>query len=588
MQSHLAPPATPPDEATAALPRAVVGSNEGAVRGVPLFGRHLRIAEPATFAGAYGAGILIGTLLHRDGSGPAWWGVFTLIAAALAVLTARFYRAIHASPQSGPGVLINVVLFAVAMAGALWCSREAYLPLLMFAVFAYAFILFTARTHTARGLVLATAAMYVALPAVTWWAQLTLAPPRHPHWDDLLIVLWPLGLAAMVGHRTTRTVQAQLALQRTAADLALRDALTGLANRTAFLLAAERAVAAAAVGGPACSVMLLDLDGLKDINDSFGHATGDAALRRMGNAIDTRLQRGELVARLGGDEFAILAFHPRGHDAASVAGRFAPAMEATVLDDAAAGHTILLSASWGMATAGPDGATIAELLARADERLLQHKSTPRTAGVISHANDHAYIPLGRRTLAEALGALMDAARDVAGSGDTDQFLRRTASRAAELIGARTAAITVMRGENRHGFRVWRDAAGDHFTVFTLSPKSGIIRHVEATGDPYVSNDLAGDPVANREHANEAGISSALCVPLRGGEARPHGALLLSDKRGGAPFTEHDVRVAQAFADLAGTALAQTEALAAARGAAQATEAALCEALDALARTRMLG
>jgi diguanylate cyclase (GGDEF)-like protein len=88
--------------------------------------------------------------------------------------------------------------------------------------------------------------------------------------------------------------------------LATRDPLTGALNRRAFGDALDAAIARAARGRGTCSVAVLDVDHFKDINDAFGHATGDIALQRLTRVLESRTRRGDVVGRLGGEEFAIV------------------------------------------------------------------------------------------------------------------------------------------------------------------------------------------------------------------------------------------------------------------------------------------
>ena len=83
------------------------------------------------------------------------------------------------------------------------------------------------------------------------------------------------------------------------------DELTGLANRRALLDTAARVLTTASARRPA-ALLLLDLDGFKEVNDSLGHAAGDHLLRQIGPRLQPALRPGELLARLGGDEFAVL------------------------------------------------------------------------------------------------------------------------------------------------------------------------------------------------------------------------------------------------------------------------------------------
>lgn len=106
-----------------------------------------------------------------------------------------------------------------------------------------------------------------------------------------LLLLLTSHIAALV-HRHGRDL----------AEMAGRDPLTGLANRRTFLSALRRSIGP----GRRVAVAMLDVDHLKEVNDRWGHAAGDLALRAVARAAEESLRRGDLAGRLGGDEFALL------------------------------------------------------------------------------------------------------------------------------------------------------------------------------------------------------------------------------------------------------------------------------------------
>ncbi|SDD14749.1 diguanylate cyclase/phosphodiesterase [Geodermatophilus telluris] len=116
-------------------------------------------------------------------------------------------------------------------------------------------------------------------------------------WAAIGCVLAALARTA-VTFREVRTIREVKLEART-------DELTGLPNRRALLEAARDVVAAATTARPA-ALLLLDLDGFKEVNDSLGHGAGDELLRQVGPRLAPVLQPGEVLARLGGDEFAVL------------------------------------------------------------------------------------------------------------------------------------------------------------------------------------------------------------------------------------------------------------------------------------------
>jgi diguanylate cyclase (GGDEF)-like protein/PAS domain S-box-containing protein len=101
--------------------------------------------------------------------------------------------------------------------------------------------------------------------------------------------------------------------------MALRDPLTDALNRRAF----DAELARAAASGAPAALLVLDLDGFKDVNDAHGHHAGDELLRRTADALRERVRRDDALARLGGDEFAVLLPHCDLERAALIANELA-------------------------------------------------------------------------------------------------------------------------------------------------------------------------------------------------------------------------------------------------------------------------
>jgi diguanylate cyclase (GGDEF)-like protein len=117
---------------------------------------------------------------------------------------------------------------------------------------------------------------------------------------------------------------------------------------------------------------LLDVDGLKQLNDTHGHVVGDAALRTIGALLERESRTIDIVARYGGDEFAIILPGVDADGARSYANRVARTVEGATfeLND----QTIPLpSVSWGRATLGVDGDRAVTLVAAADARMYRDK-----------------------------------------------------------------------------------------------------------------------------------------------------------------------------------------------------------------------
>jgi diguanylate cyclase (GGDEF)-like protein len=154
---------------------------------------------------------------------------------------------------------------------------------------------------------------------------------------------------------------------------AMTDLLTGLFNRRAFLDAADRIIAQRARKSQPVSVLLFDLDRFKSINDRFGHAVGDDALKLFADTASANMRATDVIGRLGGEEFA--AILPGSiAEAAMVAERLRAAFEIVGID--ICGHRIGATVSIGIAGAVPPVA-IDHLLARADAALYRAKGNGR-------------------------------------------------------------------------------------------------------------------------------------------------------------------------------------------------------------------
>lgn len=131
-------------------------------------------------------------------------------------------------------------------------------------------------------------------------------------------------LESRVDERTKEVERAHRTLQR----MALYDPLTGLANRTLLAQRIDRAVAG--TGSRAPAVLVLDLDGFKVVNDSFGHAVGDHLLVEVARRLQAVVRVADTVARLGGDEFAVVVVEATVDQVVEVAARIQAALQTPV------------------------------------------------------------------------------------------------------------------------------------------------------------------------------------------------------------------------------------------------------------------
>jgi diguanylate cyclase (GGDEF)-like protein len=180
----------------------------------------------------------------------------------------------------------------------------------------------------------------------------------------VLLGLW-VSLFPILG-RVTRRLRRQIDTIR---HQALHDALTCLPNRSLFRARLEEALAAG--NDSRLSVMILDLDRFKEVNDTLGHGHGDRLLQELGQRLPTVLRSGELVARLGGDEFGVLSSEATD-PAAAVA--LAERLRATLAAPfELGGVSIEVQASVGIALAPDHGRDAETLLRHADTAMYAAK-----------------------------------------------------------------------------------------------------------------------------------------------------------------------------------------------------------------------
>jgi diguanylate cyclase (GGDEF)-like protein len=152
---------------------------------------------------------------------------------------------------------------------------------------------------------------------------------------------------------------------------ATHDALTGLANRALFFDRLRNGLEQAQRDASRIGILNVDMDGLKPINDQFGHRAGDAALKEMGARMRAEVAESDTVARVGGDEFGLIL--PRVGDQAAMAsraGRFASRIGGPFCFEQ---HSMTLGASVGYALFPDDGEQIDVLIEKADHAMYEAK-----------------------------------------------------------------------------------------------------------------------------------------------------------------------------------------------------------------------
>ena len=177
-------------------------------------------------------------------------------------------------------------------------------------------------------------------------------------------------LDGQVRDRTRQVEQAN----RLLLGIAHTDPLTQLANRLGFQQELEKYLSLCRRSGQPLAVIMVDLDGFKAYNDTWGHAAGDQALAAVGAALRGRARASDTVGRLGGDEFCILIPSTKPERAITAAEGFVAAIVEATRDLPRPGANATLGASAGVACFPEDGEEGTELLARADAALYRAKA----------------------------------------------------------------------------------------------------------------------------------------------------------------------------------------------------------------------
>ncbi len=185
------------------------------------------------------------------------------------------------------------------------------------------------------------------------------------------------GRSAFVLRDVTSLLQAQSELE----ELARTDALTGLANRRHFMEALAREVERARRYGHSLSLVLIDLDRFKDVNDTHGHAAGDDVLRATAAILREVSRDVDVAARIGGEELVLLLPETRAAGARSVAERVRRRIEASS-PRSQAGEAFRVTASLGVASYAGGAETPEEILQACDAALYRAKGAGRNRVVV--------------------------------------------------------------------------------------------------------------------------------------------------------------------------------------------------------------
>jgi diguanylate cyclase (GGDEF)-like protein len=187
--------------------------------------------------------------------------------------------------------------------------------------------------------------------------------------DEVTDVSSSKRLIEEIGRLRAQVAQLQARVEQLD-ELAHQDSLISLPNRRGFMRALERFIDRAKRYDEPSAMLFVDLDGLKMINDTFGHRAGDEALIQVAELLVGGVRRSDVVARIGGDEFGILLAHADEVSAHETAGRLVEQIaDCDFMHD---GDPLPLSVAIGVGLIHPDDSAQA-IMARADEEMYRRK-----------------------------------------------------------------------------------------------------------------------------------------------------------------------------------------------------------------------
>jgi diguanylate cyclase (GGDEF)-like protein len=357
-----------------------------------------------------GVFLLVLWVQERSSRALAWWGAAYLTGAASVVLWGVRGQLGFVAPEVPSALLFiacgmiwngarlfhgrSVLPFALIAGALVWLgamqvpafthSEQARVVLSSVVIAVYAFLTaFELRRERRRAL----AARWLSIAIPLLHSAVFLAPialillvPAKASLDGLFALFAFETVIYVVGTAFVVVVMSKERVALVHKTAAMTDPLTGLFNRRAFLEAADRMIEQAARKAQPVSVLLFDLDRFKSINDRFGHAVGDEALRVFTATATANMRASDVIGRLGGEEF--VAIIPGGPaEASMVAERVRAAFE--VAGVCIAGREAAATVSVGVAAALPP-VMVDVLLAQADAGLYRAKANGRNRVEIGH------------------------------------------------------------------------------------------------------------------------------------------------------------------------------------------------------------
>ena len=334
------------------------------------------------------------------------------------------------------------------------------------------------------------------------------------------------------------------------------DSLTGLYNHRAFHERLRLALASASRSHQAVSVLMLDIDDFKRVNDVFGHGAGDEILRSLAETLKDAVRASDVVYRLGGEEFAVVIASRSPESAERLAHRLVERVEAAEFDPAGR-----ITISVGLARGPEHAMNPRELIACAEAAMMTAKARGKNQIVLYDESslerpDGLPVPSARdvRSVAhlkmlQSLGAKLNRLNDVREIGNV------IATELRSLIDYHNCRVSIVEGDDVVPIAfvgMFTSETQEPLEILACKVGQGITGRVAQTGESLLIGDAANCEFARILPGTDAIDESQVVVPLTYG-TRIVGVIVIS-KLGLDQFDEDDVRLLEVLAGHAAVAL----------------------------------
>lgn len=344
---------------------------------------------------------------------------------------------------------------------------------------------------------------------------------------------------------TAAIIHTRLYLQATT------DPLSSLYNRRQFELSLKDALRRSELSQVPFSLLMMDIDHFKKVNDNFGHDVGDVVIQGVAQALKENVRTGDICARYGGEEFSIILSNTPSEGAVVIAEKIRKAVESSKW----AQEGLKVTTSIGVSSWPLPAADLEQLVKKADQALYISKDSGRNqvtlwspeisghakrfdklAGIITgdYARDYRNVTM-----------LLDTISAINSTMELEEILEQAVDKIIEALEADRSALMMMDEEENLKVTLCRDREGNNLELETKFSRS-IPYKVALTGESIYILDTEADDILSTESMAELHLRAIMCVPLQVRD-KTIGVLYADSRQRSNTFTESDLPFLDALA-----------------------------------------